>query len=125
MRINYSHKPTTKKPFCVIFLSCSQLVPMKQIFNNSVLAFLGKLAIICNVFFILSLMIMLLKWLKLPSYLANFIAVLGLEMSPVANISFGIWYLAMKFTKQPIQVSKWQTIVIVLMLLLQIIAAFI
>lgn len=68
---------------------------------------------------------MLLKWLKLPSYLANFIAVLGLEMSPVANISFGIWYLAMKFTKQPIQVSKWQTIVIVLMLLLQIIAAFI
>jgi hypothetical protein len=98
---------------------------MKQIFKHSVLAFLARLAIICNVFFILSLMIMLLKWFKLPAFLANFIAVLGLEMSPVANISFGIWFLGMKLTKQPIHIVKWQTILIVLMLLLQIIAAFI
>ena len=125
MLINYSDKPTTKKPFSVIFLSCSELYPMKQIFKNSVLAFLARLAIICNVFFILSLMIMLLKWFKLPAFLANFIAVLGLEMSPVANISFGIWILGMKFTRQSVNIPNWQTIVIVFMLLLQIIAAFI
>jgi ABC-type thiamin/hydroxymethylpyrimidine transport system permease subunit len=70
-------------------------------------------------------MIMFLKWFKLPDFLANFIAVLGLEMSPAANISFCIWLLAMKFTKASINVPGWQTIVILLMLLVQLLSAII
>lgn len=70
-------------------------------------------------------MIMLLKWFKLPDFLANFIAVLGLEMAPAANISFCIWLIGMKITKQTMDVSKWQTIVILLMLLFQILSAII
>lgn len=98
---------------------------MNNIFNKSFFAFIARLAIICNVFFILSLMIMLLKWFKLPDFLANFIAVLGLEMAPVANISFVIWLIGLKLTKTAIEIPMWQTIFIVLMLLVQIAAAVI
>jgi len=86
---------------------------------------MARLAIICNVSFILSLMIMLFKWFKLPDFLANFIAVLGLEMAPVANICFVLWLIGIKLTKSQIEIPKWQTIAIVLMLLLQIAAAVI
>jgi hypothetical protein len=70
-------------------------------------------------------MIMLFKWFKLPDFLANFIAVLGLEMAPVANICFVLWLIGIKLTKSQIEIPKWQTIAIVLMLLLQIAAAVI
>ncbi len=70
-------------------------------------------------------MIMLLKWFKLPDFLANFIAVLGLEMAPVANICFLIWLIGIKITKNQIEIPKWQTIAIVFMLLVQIAAAII
>lgn len=86
---------------------------------------MARLAIICNVFFVLSLMVMLVKWFKLPDFLANFIAVLGLEMAPVANICLAIWLLGLKLTKQSIDIPKWQTIFIVFMLMVQIAAAII
>jgi hypothetical protein len=98
---------------------------MRNIFTHGFLAFISRLAIICNVFFILSLMIMLFKWFKLPDFLANFIAVLGLEMSPVANIAFLIWFAGVKWTRKVNFIPHWQTIVILIMLLLQLIAAFI
>jgi hypothetical protein len=97
---------------------------MSKVFNKSFFAFMARLAIICNLFFILSLMIMLVKWFKLPDFLANFIAVLGLEMAPVANICFGIWLIGLKLTKQTIEIPKWQTIFILFMLLGQIAATF-
>jgi len=98
---------------------------MSNLFNKSFFAFMARLAIICNVFFVLSLMVMLVKWFKLPDFLANFIAVLGLEMAPVANICFAIWLLGLKLTKQSIDIPKWQTILIVFMLMVQIAAAII
>ena len=61
---------------------------------------MARLAIICNIAFVLTLMKMLLNWFKIPDFLANFIAVLGLEMSPVVNISFAIWWLALKLRKK-------------------------
>lgn len=84
---------------------------------------MARLAIICNVFFIVSLMVMLVKWFKLPDFLANFVAVLGLEMAPVANICFVIWLIGLKLTKQAIEIPKWQTISILLMLMVQVAAA--
>jgi hypothetical protein len=67
---------------------------------------------------------MLYKWFKLPDFLANFNAVLGLVMAPVANICFIIWLIGIKLTKSGVEIPKWQTILIVLMLLVQICAAF-
>jgi hypothetical protein len=67
---------------------------------------------------------MLYKWFKLPDFLANFNAVLGLVMAPVANICFIIWLIGIKLTKSKVEIPKWQTILIVLMLFVQICAAF-
>jgi len=85
---------------------------------------MARLAIICNVFFVLSVMHMLYKWFKLPDFLANFNAVLGLVMAPVANICFIIWLIGIKLTKSSVEIPKWQTILIVFMLFVQICAAF-
>ncbi len=67
---------------------------------------------------------MLYKWFKLPEFLANFNAVLGLVMAPVANICFIIWLIGIKLTKSEVEIPKWQTILIVFMLLVQIGSAF-
>jgi hypothetical protein len=96
---------------------------MANLFNKSFFAFMARLAIICNFAFVLSLMKMLLKWFKMPDFLANFIAVLGLEMSPVVNICFAIWLLGLKIRKTSIEIPVWQTIMILCMLLIQILFA--
>ena len=67
---------------------------------------------------------MLYKWFKLPEFIANFNAVLGLFMAPVANICFIIWLIGIKLTKSEVEIPKWQTILIVFMLLVQIGSAF-
>lgn len=67
---------------------------------------------------------MLYKWFKLSEFLANFNAVLGLVMAPVANICFIIWLIGIKLTKSEVEIPKWQTILIVFMLLVQIGSAF-
>jgi hypothetical protein len=85
----------------------------------------ARLAIICNFAFVLSLMKMLLKWFKMPDFLANFIAVLGLEMSPVVNICFAIWFIGSKVKKNSVDIPIWQTIMILCMLCLQILSALI
>ena len=93
---------------------------MKNIFNNSFLALIGRLAIICNVFTVVSVMFMLFKWFKLPAVVASYSIGLGFVMGPIVNISFLLWLAGMKLTKQIALTPKWQTIVIVLMLLLQL-----
>lgn len=98
---------------------------MGNLLNKSFFAFIARLAIICNIAFVLTLMKMLLKWFKMPDFMANFIAVLGLEMSPVVNICFAIWFLAVKIRKSGLVIPIWQTIVILSMLLIQILFAVI
>jgi hypothetical protein len=93
---------------------------MGNLFNKSFFAFMARLAIICNIAFVLSLMKMLLKWFKMPDFMANFIAILGLEMSPVVNICFAIWWMGLKLKKREVAIPLWQTIWILFMLLIQI-----
>ncbi|NBT09200.1 MAG: hypothetical protein EBS98_10465 [Chitinophagia bacterium] len=61
-----------------------------------------------------------LSWLKIPAYIANFIAVLGLEMAPFVNLVFVIWFIINLLFKKQIDLPKWQTIINFSMLLLQI-----
>ncbi len=56
----------------------------------------------------------------MPDLLANFFAILGLEMSPVVNICFAIWWMGLKLKKREAEVPNWQTIWILFMLLIQI-----
>ena len=86
-----------------------------------ILAFLSKLAIICNLCFVFSLMVMFVPKINYPVSVSNFAAVLGLEMAPVVSVLFGVSLLFMWFKKQAIELPNWQTITNLLMLLFQLV----
>ena len=88
---------------------------------NPILAFLSKLAIICNVCFVISLIVMFVPKINFPVAFSNFVAVLGLEMAPVVSVFFGIALLFMWRKKKVIELPNWQTIINLLMLLFQLV----
>ena len=88
--------------------------------NKTSFAFISKLAIICNAFYLFTTAFLFLSWLKIPADVANFMAVLGLEMAPFVNLLFVIWFIIHLIRKKSIDLPKWQTIINILMLLLQI-----
>lgn len=89
--------------------------------NNKIsFAFVSKLAIICNAFYLLTSAFLFLSWLKMPADIANFMAVLGLEMAPFVNLVFVIWIIINLLSKKQFEIPNWQTIINLLMLLLQI-----
>jgi len=88
--------------------------------NSTSFAFTAKLAVICNAFYLLTTAFLFFSWLKIPAGLANFMAVLGLEMAPFVNLVFVIWFIVNLLSKKQTDLPKWQTIINFLMLLLQI-----
>jgi hypothetical protein len=88
--------------------------------NKTSFAFISKLAVICNAFYLFTTAFLFLSWLKIPKEVANFMAVLGLEMAPFVNLVFVIWFIINLLRKKQIDLPKWQTIINFLMLLLQI-----
>ena len=88
--------------------------------NKTSFAFISKLAIICNAFYLFTTAFLFLSWLKIPKEVANFMAVLGLEMAPFVNLVFVIWFIINLLRKKQIDLPKWQTIINFSMLLLQI-----
>lgn len=93
--------------------------------KNASLAFIARLAVICNVFYLLTTAFLFFSWLKIPHTIANFMAVLGLEMAPFVNLIFTIAFLINLMSKKVVQLPIWQTIFNLLMLLVQIILLFI
>ena len=93
--------------------------------NQTSFAFVSKLSIICNAFYLFTTAFLFLSWLKIPADIANFMAVLGLEMAPFVNLLFAIWLLVLVWTKKGVNIPKWQTIVNLFMLLIQIALLFI
>ena len=88
--------------------------------SSTYFAFTAKLAIICNAFYLFTTAFLFLSWLKIPADIANFMAVLGLEMAPFVNLVFVIWFIINLLRKKTIDLPKWQTIINFLRLLLQI-----
>ena len=88
--------------------------------SSTSFAFTAKLAIICNAFYLFTTAFLFLSWLKIPADIANFMAVLGLEMAPFVNLLFVIWLIINLIRKKSIDLPQWQTIINLLMLLLQI-----
>jgi len=84
------------------------------------LSFIAKVAIICNAFYLFSLLVMTVQWIKLPEGVVNFFAVLGLEMSPGVNIAFFLAWSWVKLTKSNNFDKNWKTIFIILMLSIQV-----
>jgi hypothetical protein len=88
--------------------------------NKTSFAFISKLAVICNAFYLFTTAFLFLSWLKIPADIANFMAVLGLEMAPFVNLVFVIWFIINLLLKKQMDLPKWQTIINFSMLLLQI-----
>ena len=88
--------------------------------NKTSFAFISKLAIICNAFYLFTTAFLFFSWLKIPADIANFMAVLGLEMAPFVNLVFVIWFIINLLRKKELDLPNWQTIINFLMLLLQI-----
>ena len=86
--------------------------------------FLSRLAILCNASFLIALAVMYIPGFLLPNFLANFFAVLGLEMAPFLNfVLLGmLGYTWLK--KNPIEIPRWQTITNILMLIVQLTSLF-
>lgn len=92
---------------------------------NPLLAFLSKLAIICNGCFVFSLIAMFLRGFAFSAPFMNFVAVLGLEMAPVVSLLFAVGVLIAKLKKITLTLPAWQTILNLLMLLFQLIFIFV
>lgn len=88
--------------------------------SSTSFAFTAKLAIICNAFYLFTTAFLFLSWLKIPADIANFMAVLGLEMAPFVNLIFVVWLIINLIRKKSVELPNWQTIINILMLLLQI-----
>ncbi len=88
--------------------------------QRPVLAFISKVAIIANLFYLLSTLFLFFTWLKIPRDIAQFIAVLGLELAPFVNLLFALILLFRVLQKKTINLPNWQTIFNLAMLLLQI-----
>jgi hypothetical protein len=84
------------------------------------LSFLSKLAVIANLVYILSTIFLFVTWLKIPRDIAQFIAVLGLELAPLTNLAFVIGLAFFYLQKKQTNLPPWQTIFNLSMLLIQI-----
>jgi hypothetical protein len=88
--------------------------------QRPLLAFFSKIAVIANVVYLLSTLFLFITWLKIPRDIAQFFAVMGLELAPFVNVFFALILLIRLLQKKGINLPKWQTIFNLSMLLVQI-----
>jgi hypothetical protein len=84
------------------------------------LAFFSKVAVIVNLGYLVSTLFLFITWLKIPRDIAQFIAVMGLELAPMINLVFACILLVHFLQKKVIILPTWQTIFNLSMLFIQI-----
>ena len=84
------------------------------------LAFFSKVAVIVNLGYLVSTLFLFITWMKIPRGIAQFIAVMGLELAPLINLVFALVLLIQVLQKKVINLPSWQTIFNLSMLLIQI-----
>jgi len=93
--------------------------------RRPLLAFISKVAIIANLVYLVSTFFLFITWLKIPREIAQFIAVMGLELAPFVNLIFVFILLIQVLQKKVIILPQWQTIFNLSMLIVQIALLFI
>ena len=93
--------------------------------RRPLLAFISKVAIIANLVYLVSTLFLFITWLKIPREIAQFIAVMGLELAPFVNLIFAFILLIQVLQKKVIILPQWQTIFNLSMLVVQIALLFI
>jgi hypothetical protein len=89
------------------------------------LAFFSKVAVIVNLVYLLSTLFLFITWMKIPRDIAQFIAVMGLELAPFINLVFACMLLVQVLQKNVINLRSWQTIFNLSMLMIQLSLLFI
>jgi hypothetical protein len=84
------------------------------------LAFFSKVAVIANLGYIVSTLFLFITWLKIPRDIAQFIAVMGLELAPFINLVFAFILFIQVLQKKVINLPYWQTIFNLSMLIVQL-----
>jgi hypothetical protein len=89
------------------------------------LLFLARLALICNAFFLVCLIMQ-----RTPHYIeregtASIVIILGWLLAPFVNLAANIWYLTRLMRKRLINLPFWLAITNFLFLLLQVFYHFI
>ena len=84
------------------------------------LAFFSKVAVIVNLGYLVSTLFLFITWLKIPRDIAQFIAVMGLELAPIVNLVFALILFIQALQKKVINLPYWQTIFNLSMLIVQI-----
>ena len=88
--------------------------------SRSLLTFFSKVAVISNLVYLVSTLFLFITWLKIPRDIAQFIAVMGLELAPLINLVFALILLIQVLQKKVINLPSWQTIFNLSMLFIQI-----
>jgi hypothetical protein len=89
------------------------------------LAFFSKVAVISNLVYLVSTLFLFITWMKIPRDIAQFIAVMGLELAPFTNLVFACMLLVQVLQKNVINLRSWQTIFNLSMLMIQLSLLFI
>lgn len=74
------------------------------------LSFIARLAILCNISFLLAMMVIFNPYFHTPEFLASFFGALGLQLAPFFNFVFIILLLIQKIQKGVINVPRWQIV---------------
>ncbi len=90
-----------------------------------ILAFISKVAIIANLVYLLSTLFLFITWMKIPRDIAQFIAVMGLELAPFVNLLFALILFIQFLQKKEINLPQWQTFFNIGMLVVQVALLFI
>ena len=93
--------------------------------RRSILAFISKVAIIANLVYLLSTLFLFITWMKIPRDIAQFIAVMGLELAPFVNLLFALILFVQFLQKKEINLPQWQTFFNIGMLVVQVALLFI
>lgn len=93
--------------------------------RRPILAFISKVAIIANLVYLLSTLFLFITWMKIPRDIAQFIAVMGLELAPFVNLLFALILFIQFLQKKEINLPQWQTFFNIGMLIVQVALLFI
>ncbi len=93
--------------------------------RRPILAFISKVAVIANLVYLLSTLFLFITWMKIPRDIAQFIAVMGLELAPFVNLLFALILFVQFLQKKEINLPQWQTFFNIGMLVVQVALLFI
>jgi len=89
------------------------------------LLFLARLALICNVLFLVCLVIQRTQdFITIPE-IKSMVIILGWFLAPFINLGANIWYLVKRIGKHPVNLPVWLAVTNLLFLLLQFFVHFI